>query len=279
MNFSPPTILIWGGSGIGKTSAVLTALGARCAWLTAERGALSPASHLLGPAIVKKIVAEEILAVDDPVSICCQKLYGSIFPLVEKGQIDAIAIDTLSTLADRQLSWIYRTRHDADKYAKGYRLLLDQVGYMINLCLTRNVSVLALAHEGEPQTIEGKYRPRGPRLPGKLIEWCPAQFDVVLRMAVEPGQNGPKRVFRRNELDRTMLTKDRFNVTVDGEEVNLSALLGRIRDRVAGRAVKLAEAPKPAGLDFLGGEVKTNGTKPQASADGQTQGESPFLAE
>lgn len=233
ISFGRPTILLYGGSGIGKTSAVIQALRPQSTyWITTERGALIPATD---PSINHwgAIPAQcECLSTDDPFRELDQAV-KSTCALVRAGKYAAIVIDTLSSWAEREYLKIATVERVPESYGRANRTLRNRLLPLVNRCLEAGAILVTICHEKDPQTIEGRSRPGGPKLPGDLLETIPSLFDQVIRIGVESDlQNGAVRVARVNELDRSWVTKDRYGVIKrPSEPLDLRAFITRAIER------------------------------------------------
>ena len=227
-----PSVMIVGPSAIGKTTAVAQALQPKSTfWLCTEPGALSP---MFDPALnhwgsLPRSV--ELLSPKDPV-----KEVRSFLPQIaaehRSGLVNAVVIDTLSSLADREYNYIRLVKGVDESYGRANRAVsLSVCSLLYDLLQIRSLFTVCIAHEKESQTIEGRFTPGGPRLAGDLVRSVPAMFDEVLRVAVENRQ----RIIKVDPLDRSFLTKDRLGVVTDGEALDLRSIFKRMVARANGK--------------------------------------------
>ena len=223
-----PSVLVVGPSAIGKTVAVAQALNPdHSFWICTEPGALEPMFNLeLNP--WKKIPPmAECLSTHKPASEV-QRWVQYCLDEHAKGRIKAVVLDTLSTLCEREWAYIRNSLRVDEGYGRANRALGLSINPLIyDLLSVRSLLVCMICHEKESSTIEGKFMPGGPKLPGDLIKTVPAQFDICIRVGVEAGQ----RIMKVDPLDRTFLTKDRYSVITDGEKLDLRSVLKRVLDR------------------------------------------------
>lgn len=268
-----PTILIYGQSGVGKSTEALRAIGRKGFYLLPERGAIAPA-YALG---LRPLPPHEyVLSPTAPAELCLRVAREKILPLVQSGQVRAVVIDTLSTLADRQLVYSYKTVQRADQYARGHadcgNKIMELVGELQRMedREGRQTIVVAICHQANASNIEGHFKPMSPKLPGKLHESLPAQFDISLLMQIATNAKGERApVFRCDWLNRGQITRDRYSVVTDGERADLYSLLKRVYDRIDGKEPEKVESfvPTGVGLDSLNGTPRapTPATAPGAA--------------
>lgn len=250
-----PTVLLVGRTKVGKSAAVIRALGAKCFYLCCERGAITPALQpRFNPTLTSATPWRpergrdyvECLRVTDPcgevdrvlASLIAKKLLGTRYA--------AICLDTVSELADRHLAWL-KAMGPAEitggrkwAYGEPWTLIYDRLKGIIRRAMAQNCMVIGLAHERPPSDFDGKFTPGGALVPGKLVEGMPSLFDIVARIGIDGG----KPVLRCNSYDTDYVTGDRFGVVVDGEPLDLKSVLRRALLAARGRWEE-AEALRP----------------------------------
>ena len=225
--FKPPTLLLCGPSGIGKSSSIIRALNPKSTfWICTERGALLPAKNLeINPSGETPDFTEVL-----DYSSAYEKTTEAVRKVLDgyaKGQYNAVVLDTLSSLADMEYTRIRAiegTRREFGDANKELALRLNQILWQM---LDSKLLVVCIAHEKDPTTFNGKTTPGGPKLPGDLVKSVPSMFDLVLRCDLAADNKGnPKRVIRHNPLAlKQFQTKDRFGVVKDGEDLDIKSIL------------------------------------------------------
>lgn len=234
---SAPTILLAGKPKIGKSTAIIRALGDAAFYVGTEPGFIKPAfAPYANPTIgtAKPWFPQpgrdyvECLAEKDPIGEVEAMLNARMDDIRRRG---AVVVDTLSSLVDRDMWWLKNGGVPAKQmkaYGEPYQSLYDRIKHMIYIVLREGVIVCATAHEQDPSNFEGKFRPGGVKLPGQLVKDMPSLFDTILRCGVEMTPTGPARVFRCDPLDIQYVTGDRWNVVVGTEPMDLELILRRI---------------------------------------------------
>lgn len=235
MSVSPLAILIAGPPGIGKTACVARALGRRAHWTVTERGGLDVARN---PAVNPSGEVpdyDECLTTVVPWREALTSVRAGVAG-VRAGRYVAIVLDTLSTLADREMDHLQQTM--ATGHGREWAVLGAHLRAVVNEALAAEAIVVAICHYEAASDFHGAR----PRLPGRLgSELIPSLFSVVLRCELRAGSNGaPVRVFRLPPDDP--LWKDRTGVVVDGEPMDLRSVLRRATQRLQGRVVDAAPA-------------------------------------
>lgn len=217
-----PTILLSGPTKIGKTVSVIRATGPSAFWLCTERGALVPA---IDPELNPYGVIPSYIECLDPEKPW-EEAMAAVRAAIKTNKFGAIVVDTLSSLADREFVRIRVKDHVKEDFGRANKLLADRIKSLVWEVIDSGLVFIATAHEREPTTIEGRFTPGGPKLPGRLVEDVPSLFSIVLRCDTAAGSDGrPKRVFRCDPLDRSYLTGDRYNVVTDGMDMDLKLVL------------------------------------------------------
>lgn len=211
-DFLLPSVLIFGDSGLGKTVAVNRALGPKAYWLCAERNALAPCTDPVLNPHGRLPDFDHCLSTEKPMeeaTHCVQK----VVPHLQSGKYRAVVIDTLTTLAGREMHRIHTVERIKDDYGKASSALDERIMRLVHTVLAQNAVVVCIAHPREPTTIEGRPKKGGAQLPGKGAISLPQQFDMVLRFKVGMDQDGnKKRVLHVDPLDTLWTTKDRYSV-------------------------------------------------------------------
>jgi hypothetical protein len=232
-----PTILIAGDSGTGKSYLTVKALGASAFYICPENNAVIGAATQLG----LTLDYVEILDRDAPVTACWNAFLKQGLPRFQQGKYRAIVIDSLSTLAELELTYWDRIlppkergggRAFSEEYGKTLGSIMDLVRGFQRLRdpKGRKTIVVVICHSAGPSDL-GKdpvKRKHRADLPGKLAKMVPAQFDISLWLRILPCSGVPTQVFRCNWLDQSMLTRDRFGVVVDGERADLRSVIERV---------------------------------------------------
>ena len=234
-----PTLLLTGTSGVGKSTAVLRATHpATTLWICCERGALQVAhAPELNPwrngSATTPLIPHHVEALSPAQPFEeVDRIVRATVPQIRDGKIKAVVIDTLSSLCDREYARIRMGDKVPESYGKANRMLAMRLQSILWHLLDTEAMVIAIAHEREPTTIEGKFMPGGPKLAGDLVRSVPALFDMVLRLRIGLDSDGkPQRQIAVDPMKQDYLTKDRFAVAVDGEPADLRAILMRAVER------------------------------------------------
>ena len=225
--FKPPTLLLCGPAGIGKSASIVKALNPDTTfWICTERGALLPAKNKEINPSGKLPDYVEIL---DYTSACEQvaAVIKNVLDGKGKRAYNAIVIDTLSALADMEYTRIRKVEGFRKEFGDANKELGMRVNSILWKLLDSNLLVVCTAHEKEPMNINGKITPGGPKLPGDLSKSVFSMFDLVLRCDLGADAKGnAKRVIRHSPLAiKTFQTKDRFGVVKDGDDLDVKDVL------------------------------------------------------
>lgn len=202
-----------------------------------ERGALAPA---LDPAVCPEGMPPyvECLDTDRPIEEATLALREGL-RRVRAGDCAAIVVDTLSSLADREFVRIRVRDKVQDQYGRANRMLADRIKSFLWEVMESGALLICICHEREPSTIEGKFTPGGPKLPGGLVVDVPSLFSIVLRCKTVAGPDGrPARAFGCDPLDRSYVTGDRYTVVTDGQPMDLRAVLRAAVGKARGAGVR-----------------------------------------
>jgi len=215
---------MYGPSGIGKSVAAVQFPPTKCYYIATEREAVAPAySKKLNPHWPVLPFYTECLSVDQPYEELLAVAQDAARRVVER---PIVILDTLSSWGDREMGRIHR-RGIKDDYGKASTLLHERLTTIVNTILGAGGIFIALAHEKDPSSFDGKIEKGGPRLPGKSSKIIPSLFSMVLRGSIEmDDQMVKRRVFRVDPLDSRYFTKDRYEVVQDKSDMNLVTAVG-----------------------------------------------------
>lgn len=224
------TLAIFGESKIGKTLDVGNAFGQGVYFLSCEPDGCSSIETSLGWMPMGARPEELLVDLDNPYEEVINRIHQTIVPSVEQGLVTAVAIDTLTELADR---------FAASLRAKGmtdarhlYPLLLDQITRIIRTLEHLGVWTIAIGHEMLP---EGG-RKGGMQVPGtRLQQKIPTMFSVMLHACWDrgplpkPGEQPqpPKRVYKCHVGDPEWYGGDRWGACLPVQDLDLRPILWR----------------------------------------------------
>jgi hypothetical protein len=211
-----------------NTTAVIRALNPRrTRWIATERGALLPALNAeINPSGVVPDF-DEALDLVNPWGEA-MRLLGDALDASRAGRYDAIVIDTLSSLADREMLRIRNVEKVTDKFGAANRVLRQRILPVVWSLVSAGPMVIAISHDREPSVIDGHITRGGPRLAGDLVSTVPSLFDMVLRCDIGASPTGEAiRVVRLQPLDKKYVDKDRFSQIKDGDPLDLKLILSR----------------------------------------------------
>lgn len=239
MKSNQPTVLLFAPPKRGKTDAAMRALSPEyCRYACLERGALNPQHNPernhwrlrdgkvvpVGgegkPVLFEK--AQELLSIADPI--------GELEKFVELAvkevpETRTLCLDTLSNWAQRSYAIVAKSTPDG--YGKREKELKAHLTRILGKAMQANLIIVALAHEQPSSTIDGKFKPTGPKMPGDMVQDVPGMFDMVLQIGVSYVGTENARVVKCNPLDTQTVTGERYGVVTDGELLDLRAILGR----------------------------------------------------
>lgn len=238
MALDRPKVLLLGRPKIGKTGQIVRALGGALFWVTTEVDALAPATNPdLNPhrwpdgrCVIPDYI--ECLSTQDP----CGEVSRAVdvgLRGVREGRYLGLALDTLSSLADREYNKITTPRNQGGdgirpEYGRAAQTLAQRIQPLLWKVFAARCIFIATAHYRVPTFIEGRQTFGGPRLPGKLVELEPSLFRATLKCDYGAGPNGqPMRIFRCGN-DPLVYTGDSYGVVEDGMPMDLLLVLQRI---------------------------------------------------
>ena len=221
------SILIYGESGIGKSTDVGYAL-RKAAWLLTEPGGLIPVIRCIGytPSIIHTLFDSK-----DPEGELRRAINREILPGIHSGEIRTVVLDTGSEIASRMEGAFGRRFTHGQQV---YREIADVFVDIINILTTQGIWFVMICHEVPPELDKlGKKLRGGPLLPGKkLPRRVPPKFDMVLRATVKEGAlvEDHERIYECNPLVMDYITKDRFGVTLPEQPMELAPIIWRIKN-------------------------------------------------
>ena len=234
-----PSLLLVGPPGVGKTVGSYRALNpAATGWILGEPGALDPCVDPIlnpwrtGSKPAKPFWFKECLSVEKPY-VQMQAAVLEATRMIYAKQMRAIAFDGFTNYLKRELTRIIEIEKTAENYGKAAKVLGRRARSLLSpifeACATTGAPFVVIAHQNKgPQTIEGTFTPGAADVPNHLLYEIPSLFSTVVRVEVSSG----KRIIRCDPLDTRYITRDRFNCVIDGEEMNLRAILMRIATKV-----------------------------------------------
>ena len=243
----PITIMLVGLTKTGKSTSWIQAFGSKALCIATEAHAIAPAfdpelnplRDARGTPITEKHAAPPkvvyCMSTTNPADEVLRAIREQVVPGVAKGEIGAVILDTVTTLADREFAWIKQTMKAWDSYGRGSKRLYDRIQTLLSELLALGVVVVGVAHESEPSSFtdnatgKSTFRPGGPKLPGDLVKSSPSLFGTILRCTVRADDDGnPRRVFVCNPLDTQWVTGDSWNVVGAVEPMDLRSVATRI---------------------------------------------------
>ena len=221
------SILVYGASGIGKSTDVLYTF-RKAAWLLTEPGGLIPAAECIG---FDPHPVYELFDVDNPERELVDVINKDIIPMAQQGQISSVVLDTGSEWADRMMTKLMSSVRDPRQaYGGIVGSVLTPLRRLINL-KQYGVWVICICHETGPALdSDTKMRLRGgPLLPGKnLPRSFPPKFDLALRATVDQGLGEATRIYQCDPLDPDYITKQRGNAAPKKGPMELGPIVWRI---------------------------------------------------
>lgn len=221
------SILIYGDSGIGKSTDVANAF-RKAAWILTEPGGLDPATRCLE---YEPHPVYELFDVKQPEKEFNTLLNSTIIPKAESGEIRVVVLDTASEIADRIItSWIDKGMDTRQAYGKIVGEVLTPIRRLISLT-PQGVWFICICHEIGPEKEEktGNLLRGGPLMPGKrLPRQLPPKFNLVLRAAVSSDIGEETRVYRCNPTDPHFIMKDREGVVPREMPMELAPIVFRL---------------------------------------------------
>ena len=227
MKFRPPTLLLCGPSGVGKSASIIKALNPKTTfWICTERGALLPATNKeINPSgqLPEYVEVLDYAYANEGVNEAVRKVLDGH----SKGKYNAVVVDTLSSLADMEYTRIRKLEGVRKEFGDANKELGLRIKTILWELMNTNMVVICIAHEKEATNFNGKITPGGPNLPGDLIKSVPSMFDLVLRCDLGADKDGKvKRVVRHNPYDlKKFQTKDRLGVVNDGDDLDIRSIL------------------------------------------------------
>ena len=188
--------LLWGKSGVGKTTSILTLPEAMAVVISAERGLLPLRKH--------KYETWKIETFDD-----MREAYMLAIKLGKEKPI--VVLDSLTAVSELAKEYIVKTRRpqllkSQDKKLSGiYDEMMNQQDWGLYDRLIRNLlsawvqlprHVIFLAGESWTKSEGTGELVRTPALNGKIAQHCAAYFDLVLWMRAEDTDEQPHRVWQ-----------------------------------------------------------------------------------
>ena len=227
----PGTIAVYGRTKIGKTVDVNRCF-QRAVTIETERGATTSVRAFLG----REPLRIGCFSITDPEAEVDRVIEGVLPEAVKKHGLSAAILDTGSELADR----IFVV--EAVRCGNNGMVLYPRVGSIFKTILRKllalNLWVIAIFHEREPNTIQGRFSRGGPKLPGKLVEDAPGLFDTILHATIASGGgmdldggSGAQRVYRCDPLSSEWVAGDRFNATLPEQPMDLRPIMYRAMRR------------------------------------------------
>lgn len=201
-----PTYIWLGPPKCGKSVAGIRCVGPHALWMSFDAGATSPAIqtemnpwrencefaegdadasgaahvHVEKCGDVRIPLSVDCLSVADPHGEAMAVL-DAARTLVAEDRISYIVCDSFSTYADRVYRRLTLDQGIDEGYGRANRALAKYAKRFIDACVEIGCGVILITHEREPQTIEGKFTPGGPLLPGDLVRSVPGMVDSVYR--------------------------------------------------------------------------------------------------
>lgn len=220
-------MLVWGDSGMGKTSLCATA--PKPIILSAERGLLSLGKKNLerlhgvdNPAIAYEIPVIQINNIQDLIDA-----YNFMLSNPHAKAFRTVLLDSISEIGETVLNNAKRTVKDP---RQAYGAMIEQMETVIRQFRDLegiNVVMLAKAEYAKDEvTGISKY---GPSMPGsKLGQKLPYFFDEVLKLGVNKDAKGNPFRFLQSQPDLQNIAKDRSGALDQIEPPNLTHVFNKI---------------------------------------------------
>ena len=211
--------MIHGPSGSGKTYSIATIPNQdRVLILSAEAGLLS----------LKDVVPNTDVAV-----ISTVEELREVYDYVEEGEgrdkYDTVVLDSLTEIAQQVLSAeMGKTKDGRKAYGEMNNIVIKLVKAFRDL---RGKNVILICQQAKVSDSDGRIF-YGPMMPGKtLTEQLPYTMDLVGCLRTRRDENGEvERTIQFAELDEYYLAKNRGGKLDDYEDVNWTAIFGKIQN-------------------------------------------------
>lgn len=228
MDTDKGTIAIYGRTKIGKTVDANRCF-QKALVVETERGATNSVRAFLR----RDVLRVKAFSIDEPEEEINRVITSVLPEAIAKHGVTAVILDTGSELADR----IFVV--EAKRCGNNGMVLYPRVGSVFKTILRKilalDVWVVAIFHEREPGSIQGRFSRGGPKLPGRLVEDAPGLFDMILHATLTSGAvsdnldgaTGRRRVYRCDPLDAEWVSGDRYNAALDEQPMDLRPIMFR----------------------------------------------------
>lgn len=219
----PVMICVWGASGGGKTTDLMSAF--PTGDFVAPQGALQSSIPMWG-FLPKRVDKKHISDATEYVT-------------ANAGKVFAIIMDEFSFMSADSISRAEaKSKSGADQ--KMWGIIRDELIEFREACRRGGAHIVVNCQERPAGEVKGGWKLRaGPQLPGRMPEELPALSDMSLQASTDLNRWGPwKGVYRcPGEKDTTKITKDRLMVCAPVSPMNLRELLnaaGYVMPRLPG---------------------------------------------